>query len=86
MNQNTALPMLSWPGSFLHPTSWHLIVYILYERTQNNWRIAWITAVAVQKLERGDISELETLFTRHQVRAVRTAFLILQDEAAHDVV
>ncbi len=42
---------------------------------------------AVQRLKRGDIGALEILFTRHQVRAVRTAFLILQDEAAaQDVV
>jgi RNA polymerase sigma-70 factor (ECF subfamily) len=42
---------------------------------------------AVQRLKHGDIGGLETLFTRHQVRAVRTAFLILQDEAAaQDVV
>lgn len=42
---------------------------------------------AVQRLKRGDIGGLEMLFTRHQVRAIRTAFLILQDEAAaQDVV
>lgn len=40
------------------------------------------TQAAVQRLKRGDIGGLETLFTRHQIRAVRTAFLILQDEAA----
>ena len=45
------------------------------------------TQAAVQRLKHGDIGGLETLFTRHQVRAVRTAFLILQDEAgAQDVV
>lgn len=45
------------------------------------------TKIAVQRLKRGDIGGLEILFTRHQVRAVRTAFLILQDEAAaQDVV
>ena len=45
------------------------------------------TRAAVQRLQRGDIGGLEILFARHQVRAVRTAFLILQDEAAaQDVV
>lgn len=45
------------------------------------------TQAAVQRLKHGDIGGLETLFARHQVRAVRTAFLILQDEAAaQDVV
>ena len=43
--------------------------------------------LAVQRLKQGDIGGLEALFARHQVRAVRTAFLILQDEAAaQDVV
>jgi RNA polymerase sigma-70 factor, ECF subfamily len=41
---------------------------------------------AVQRLKRGDIGGLEILVNHHQVRAVRTAFLILQDEdAAQDV-
>lgn len=40
------------------------------------------TQAAVQRLKRGDIGGLEILFARHQVRAARTAFLILQDEAA----
>jgi RNA polymerase sigma-70 factor (ECF subfamily) len=45
------------------------------------------TQAAVQRLKHGDIGGLETLFARYQVRAVRTAFLILQDEAAaQDVV
>lgn len=45
------------------------------------------TQAAVQRLKHGDIGGLEILFARHQVRAVRTAFLILQDEAAaQDVV
>ena len=45
------------------------------------------TQIAVQRLKRGDIGGLEILFARHQVRAVRTAFLILQDDAAaQDVV
>jgi RNA polymerase sigma-70 factor, ECF subfamily len=45
------------------------------------------TQIAVQRLKHGDPGGLETLFARHQVRAVRTAFLILQDEAAaQDVV
>jgi RNA polymerase sigma-70 factor, ECF subfamily len=45
------------------------------------------TRAAVQRLKHGDIGGLETLVIRHQVRAVRTAFLILQDEAAaQDVV
>lgn len=42
---------------------------------------------AVQRLRRGDIGGLETIVQQYQVRAVRTAFLILQDEAAaQDVV
>jgi RNA polymerase sigma-70 factor (ECF subfamily) len=45
------------------------------------------TQKAVQRLKRGEIGGLETLVARHQARAVRTAFLILQDEAAaQDVV
>lgn len=45
------------------------------------------TQVAVQRLKHGDIGGLETLIRHHQVRALRTAFLILQDEAAaQDVV
>jgi RNA polymerase sigma-70 factor (ECF subfamily) len=40
------------------------------------------TQKAVQRLKRGDIGGLETLVARYQGRAVRTAFLILQDEAA----
>ena len=45
------------------------------------------TRIAVQRLKHGDIGGLETLFALHQVRAVRTAFLILQEEAAaQDVV
>ena len=45
------------------------------------------TQIAVQRLKHGDIGGLETLITRYEVRAVRTAFLILQDEAeAQDVV
>lgn len=45
------------------------------------------TQKAVQRLKRGDIGGLETLVARCQARAVRTAFLILQDEAAaQDVV
>lgn len=45
------------------------------------------TVAAVQRLKHGDIAGLETLFALYQVRAVRTAFLILQDEAAaQDVV
>jgi len=42
---------------------------------------------AVRRLKRGDIGGLEALVSRYQVRAARTAFLILQDEAAaQDVV
>ncbi len=42
---------------------------------------------AVRRLKRGDIGGLETLVEQYQVRAARTAFLILQDEAAaQDVV
>lgn len=45
------------------------------------------TQQAIRKLKQGDIGGLETLVACHQVRAVRTAFLILQDEAsAWDVV
>lgn len=45
------------------------------------------TQTAIRRLKRGDIGGLETLAKRYQVRAVRTAFLILQDEhAAQDVV
>lgn len=45
------------------------------------------TQIAVERLKHGDIGGLEILFARHQVRAVRAAFLILQDEAAaQDVV
>jgi RNA polymerase sigma-70 factor, ECF subfamily len=40
------------------------------------------TKKAVQRLKRGDIGGLETLVEQYQVRAARTAFLILQDEAA----
>jgi RNA polymerase sigma-70 factor (ECF subfamily) len=42
---------------------------------------------AVRRLKRGDISGLEVLVRRYQVRAVRAAFLITQDEpTAEDVV
>lgn len=42
---------------------------------------------AIQCLKRGELGGLEVLVTRYQVRAMRTAFLILQDEAqAEDVV
>jgi RNA polymerase sigma-70 factor, ECF subfamily len=45
------------------------------------------TQKAVQRLKQGDISGLETIVMNYQVQAVRTAFLILQDEAAaQDVV
>lgn len=40
------------------------------------------TQNAVQKLKAGDPDGLEFLVTRHQLRAARTAFFILQDEAA----
>jgi RNA polymerase sigma-70 factor (ECF subfamily) len=40
------------------------------------------TQKAVQRLKRGDIGGLETLVARYQARALRTAFLVLQDEAA----
>lgn len=41
---------------------------------------------AINRLKRGDINGLETLVRRHQVRAVRTAYLITQDRAlAEDV-
>lgn len=42
---------------------------------------------AIARLKRGDIDGLETLMQLHQVRAVRTAFLITRDRAlAEDVV
>lgn len=42
---------------------------------------------AIHRLKRGDINGLETLVRQHQVRAVRTAYLITQDRAlAEDVV
>ncbi|MCX7753983.1 MAG: sigma-70 family RNA polymerase sigma factor [Anaerolineales bacterium] len=45
------------------------------------------TKTAIRRLKAGDLGGLQTLVEQHQVRAVRTAFLILQDEAAaQDVV
>lgn len=45
------------------------------------------TKTAIRRLKTGDLGGLQTLVEQHQVRAVRTAFLILQDEAAaQDVV
>ncbi len=42
---------------------------------------------AVSRLKRGDIGGLESLIARHQVRAVRAAYFIMQDEQlAEDVV
>ncbi len=42
---------------------------------------------AVGRLKRGDIGGLESLIARHQVRAVRAAYFIVQDEQlAEDVV
>jgi RNA polymerase sigma-70 factor (ECF subfamily) len=42
---------------------------------------------AIQRMKRGDIGGLAALVERYQVRAVRTAFLITQDQAlAEDVV
>jgi RNA polymerase sigma-70 factor, ECF subfamily len=42
---------------------------------------------AIGRLKRGDISGLEILIARHQLRAIRTAFLITHDEhMAEDVV
>ncbi len=42
---------------------------------------------AVARLKRGDIGGLEGLVQRHQVEAVRTAFLITRDRAqAEDIV
>jgi RNA polymerase sigma-70 factor, ECF subfamily len=44
-------------------------------------------AEAVARLKQGDISGLEALVRRHQVQAVRTAFLITRDRAlAEDIV
>ena len=41
---------------------------------------------AIQRLKDGDIGGLETLVGRYQAKAVRTAFLITQDETlAEDV-
>jgi RNA polymerase sigma-70 factor (ECF subfamily) len=43
-------------------------------------------AEAICRLKHGEIDGLETLVERYQVRAVRTAYLVLQDEAlAEDV-
>jgi RNA polymerase sigma-70 factor (ECF subfamily) len=42
---------------------------------------------AIDRLKRGDINGLEALVRQHQVKAVRTAYLITQDQAlAEDVV
>ena len=42
---------------------------------------------AIQRLKKGDIGGLEFLIARHQVKAFRTAVLILNDDAmAEDVV
>jgi RNA polymerase sigma-70 factor (ECF subfamily) len=42
---------------------------------------------AIQRLKNGDIGGLEVLVTRYQSKAVRTAFLVTQDESqAEDVV
>ena len=42
---------------------------------------------AIRRLKSGDIGGLETLVSRYQVKAVRTAFLVTHDEAlAEDVV
>ena len=42
---------------------------------------------AIERLKRGDIGGLETLVNGHQIRAVRTAYLILRDRAlVEDVV
>jgi RNA polymerase sigma-70 factor, ECF subfamily len=44
-------------------------------------------AQAIERLKRGDIGGLEILTARYQVKAVRVAFLITQDEpAAEDIV
>ncbi len=41
----------------------------------------------ILRLKQGDINGLETLITRYQLKATRTAFLIVQDEAlAQDIV
>lgn len=43
--------------------------------------------MAIQRLKQGDIDGLESLVRRYQLKAIRTALLILQDaEAAEDVV
>ena len=42
---------------------------------------------AIQRLKRGDLGGLEVLVGHHQVRAVRTAYLIVRERAlAEDVV
>lgn len=42
---------------------------------------------AIHRLKQGDIGGLETLITRHQVKAVRAAYFIVQDQqSAEDVV
>ena len=43
--------------------------------------------LAIQRLKNGDISGLEFLVARYQVKAVRTAFLITRDPSlAEDIV
>jgi len=42
---------------------------------------------AIRRLKRGDMGGMETLVSRYQVKAVRTAFLVTHDVAtAEDVV
>lgn len=42
---------------------------------------------AIRRLKNGDISGLETLIANHQIKALRTAYLIVQDEfLAEDIV
>jgi len=42
---------------------------------------------AIRRIKKGDIGGLEVLVHRHQVRAVRAAFLVTHDEAlAEDIV
>jgi len=46
-----------------------------------------LDTTAIRRLKNGDIGGLETLITRYQVKAVRTAFLIVHDEQlAEDIV
>jgi RNA polymerase sigma-70 factor (ECF subfamily) len=77
-----------YAGVGKHPQPFFVPLCIVYESAQKNMeKLMDESRIAVQRLRHGDMGGLEILVARHQVRAVRTAFLILQDEdAAQDVV